>query len=278
MKLIEQVNILEIAPDPDQPRKDFDPAELQELAESIRTAGVIQPITVRAHPSGTGYMIIAGERRWRAAKLAGLNFIPCILRQDLELEGGIQAVQLLENLHRVDLNPVEKAEFLQRRIELVRNSGVSNAIEAVAAELGVSASWISKNTAILKYSPEIRGLAREGKIRDYALLRRIESLPPEKKSKAINLINNGEFNSKEFFSRRRKNKDNNLVNDALEMARKAQQKPKAKIYRINRDHFIAIAKKTGFDSVLERYSEDWTNSPDSQFDEFFNMFVEWVKE
>ena len=98
--------IHKVEPNPDQPRRDFDEEELQALADSIATHGVVQPLTVREMPNGY-YQIIAGERRWRAARLAGLSEVPAVVmeaddRKTMELA-------LIENLQRQDLNPVEEA-------------------------------------------------------------------------------------------------------------------------------------------------------------------------
>lgn len=278
MKLIEQVRVSDIYPDPEQPRKDFEPEALNDLAESIMAAGLIQPITVRPHPDGNNYMIVAGERRWRACQLAGLEFMPCIVREDIDDSRSLYAVQLSENLHRKDLNPVEKAEFVQQRINQVKDEGVSNPLEVVAAELGVSVSWVSKNTAILKYSPEIRSLAREGRVRDYSLLKKIEFLKPDRKQEALELIKAGEFNSKEFFAPRRQRKQSSVVDKALLMARKANAKQSEKQLRITREDFVRLANKTGFSAMLDKHSDNWKMAEGSELEDYFRMFIAWVRE
>src|SRR5690606_33081527 len=160
-------------------------------ASSIAAVGVIQPIRVRRNPDAAygqpKYMIIAGERRWRASSKAGKDTIPAVSVEDEAslTADSICAHQLTENLHRQDLNPVEKAEFINGRIEYLKSQGITNAIEQVAKELGVSPSWVSKNTAILKYAPEIRALARDGKLRDYSLLKKISALRTDKQQRAI---------------------------------------------------------------------------------------------
>lgn len=104
--VISEIPLAQISPNPDQPRKDFDPEALQELADSIRTYGVIQPITLRKTGSGS-YQIVAGERRWRASGLAGLTTIPAYIK---EMEGGsVLELALVENIQRSDLNPMEIA-------------------------------------------------------------------------------------------------------------------------------------------------------------------------
>ncbi|MDC8753720.1 ParB/RepB/Spo0J family partition protein [Erythrobacter sp. sf7] len=104
-----------IKPLPGNPRKHFDEAALNELAASIATRGVIQPIIVRPHPEGAGYQLVAGERRWRAAQKARLHEIPALVRDLTERE--VMALALIENLQREDLNPVEEARAYHRLSE-----------------------------------------------------------------------------------------------------------------------------------------------------------------
>ncbi len=104
-----------IKPLPGNPRKHFDETALDELAASIATRGVIQPIIVRPHPEGTGYQLVAGERRWRAAQKARLHEIPALVRDLSERE--VMALALIENLQREDLNPVEEARAYHRLSE-----------------------------------------------------------------------------------------------------------------------------------------------------------------
>lgn len=107
---VQNLFITEILPNPDQPRRYFDQAALEELAQSIKRYGVIQPIVVS--PKGEGYTIVAGERRWRAAQLAGLEQVPAIVRNREELEQ--LEVALIENVQRVDLSPLEQAISIER--------------------------------------------------------------------------------------------------------------------------------------------------------------------
>ena len=115
-----EVDINKITPNPKQPRNKFDDATLMELADSIKEVGVLQPITVKKN--GDYYVIIAGERRWRAARIAGLEKIPAIEKDLDELK--ILEAALIENVQREDLNPMEEAytyKDFQRNIVLVRN-------------------------------------------------------------------------------------------------------------------------------------------------------------
>jgi ParB family chromosome partitioning protein len=113
--MLRMIPIASIKPLPGNPRKYFDEAALTELANSIATRGVIQPIIVRPHPEGTGYQLVAGERRWRAAQKARLHEIPALVRDLSDRE--VMALALIENLQREDLSPVEEARAYHRLSE-----------------------------------------------------------------------------------------------------------------------------------------------------------------
>jgi len=134
-----------ILPNPEQPRREFEPASLRELAESIRTYGVLQPLTVRR--KGSTYELVAGERRLRAAKLAGEREVPCILLRVDIAEAAILA--LVENLHRRDLDFVEEAEGLAR---LIHVHGFSQ--EKAAKCIGKSQSAVANKLRILRLPPD----------------------------------------------------------------------------------------------------------------------------
>lgn len=291
MDILQDIALTDIIPDPSQPRKDFDTEKLNELAESIRAVGVIQPIRVRRNPNmhqDASYMIIAGERRWQASGLAGKLSVPAVVvSNDAISQEEIYAQQLTENLHRQDLNPVEKAEFINGRIQYLKEKGFTNATEQAATELGVSPSWISKNTAILKYAPEIRALARDGKLRDYSLLKKISELKGDKRETAIDLINEGSFNAKEFFSRKRYDKKvkteaqedsaEGVVTAAVE-TQKPQKKRVVDIAMIDRDLLVGIIKKTGYQSMLETVDFNWQSADDEAMSRYAKSFKDWVLE
>lgn len=138
-----------------QPRKYFDEAALDALADSIRAQGVVEPLIVR--PLGKGYEIVAGERRWRAAQRAGLRTLPAIVRS-LD-ERGAMAVALVENIQRADLNPLEEAEALNRLIEECELTH-AEAAEAV----GRSRAGISNLLRLLELAPEVQALLRDGRL------------------------------------------------------------------------------------------------------------------
>jgi ParB family chromosome partitioning protein len=145
-----------IKPGPDQPRDMFDQDKLQELANSIKVNGLLQPITVQNQADGT-YRIIAGERRWRAAKLAGLNMIPALVRavedsQRLELA-------LIENIQREDLNPLEIAAAFER---LATEHSMSH--EQIATRTGKDRSTVTNFLRLLRLSDEVKRALKSGQI------------------------------------------------------------------------------------------------------------------
>jgi ParB family chromosome partitioning protein len=144
-----------IKPNPRQPRSTFSDEPLEALAMSIREVGVLQPIVVRQ--SADGFELIAGERRLRAAKLAGLATIPAVIRESDDTESLREA--LIENIHREDLNPVELAEAFR---ELLEELGLKQ--ETLADRLGVSRSHIANTIRLLALPPEVQALLAEGKI------------------------------------------------------------------------------------------------------------------
>jgi ParB family chromosome partitioning protein len=142
-----------IRPDPGQPRSKFDPTSLNELAESIREQGVIQPLIVRRDRDG--YVLIAGERRWRAAQLAGLKEVHVVIKEATDKEALLMG--LIENLHREDLNPIDEATNYQR---LIDDHALSQ--NDVAARLGRDRSTISNSLRLLGLPPEVRGMVLDG--------------------------------------------------------------------------------------------------------------------
>lgn len=138
-----------------QPRKRFDEKKLEELAASIRTHGVVEPILVRRE--GSRYRILAGERRWRAAQRAGLAEIPALVREASDREAF--EVALVENLQREDLNAIEEAEAFE---VLVRGHGLTQ--EAVAARVGKERSTVANALRLLKLPADVRDLVREGRL------------------------------------------------------------------------------------------------------------------
>ena len=148
--------IAQVEPGLKQPRKRFDPETLADLAESIRTHGIIQPLTVRRLGSGY-YQIIAGERRWRAAKLAGLSEVPAVIIEADDRK--VMELGLIENLQREDLNPMEEALGYQA---LVQEYGLTQ--EEAAQQVGKSRPAVANALRLLSLPDAIRALLEEGKL------------------------------------------------------------------------------------------------------------------
>ena len=146
----------EIMPNKEQPRKTFDEGALQELADSIVQHGVLQPLLVRPLASG-GYQLVAGERRWRASRMAGLKEVPVVVKELSDVE--TMEIAIIENLQREDLNPIEEAEGLQA---LIDRCGFTQ--EEVATSVGKSRPAIANALRLLKLPPEVREMTKAGEI------------------------------------------------------------------------------------------------------------------
>ena len=149
------IELSKIYPNPNQPRKYFDKESLNELAESIKVHGLIQPIIV--NKMDDGYLIIAGERRYKASILAGLKEINCIIKNYSERQ--IAEISIIENLQREDLNPIEIAKSIQK---LMQEYDITQ--EAVASRLGKSRSAIANYVRLLSLYPDVMDMVEKGKI------------------------------------------------------------------------------------------------------------------
>lgn len=150
-----EVDLNSIVPGPMQPRTSFDEAALESLAESIKTHGVVQPLLVRHRDDG--FQLIAGERRWRAAKMAGLTRVP-VLVKDIA-DDNLLEIALIENIQREDLNPIEEAQAYKRLIE---NVGLTQ--EALATRVGRDRSYITNYLRLLKLPDDLQQLVIEGRL------------------------------------------------------------------------------------------------------------------
>lgn len=150
------VSIDEIVPNKEQPRKTFDEGSLSELSESIKQHGVLQPLLVRPLPEG-GYQLVAGERRWRACRMAGLREVPVVIKELTDTE--TMEIAIIENLQREDLNPIEEAEGLQA---LIDKCGFTQ--EEVATSVGKSRPAIANSLRLLRLPPEVREMTKNGEI------------------------------------------------------------------------------------------------------------------
>jgi len=150
------VRLAELEPNRNQPRKKFDESAISSLADSIREHGILQPILVRPLPLGN-YQIVAGERRWRAAKMLGLNEIPVVIRELTDIETA--QISLIENIQREDLNPLEEAKAFQR---LQDDFGMKQ--EDIAKKVGCSRSTVTNALRLLKLPEKIQDMLIKGEI------------------------------------------------------------------------------------------------------------------
>ncbi len=178
---VQKLFINAVLPNKDQPRKHFDEVSLKELAESIREHGILQPLVVTPR-GGENFMLIAGERRWRAAQLAGLQTVPAIVRSAQELEQ--LEIALVENVQRVDLNPLEQAASIQRL-----HDQFTMGYEDIAKRLGKALPTISNMVRLLQLSPSAQEALKEGRISE-GHARAILALKahPEKQEELLLLI------------------------------------------------------------------------------------------
>lgn len=150
------MKLIDIVPNKEQPRKTFDEGALAELSESIAKHGVLQPLLVRPMPNGS-YQLVAGERRWRASRMAGLAEVPVVIKELTDVQ--TMEIALIENLQREDLNPIEEAEGLQA---LIDTCGMTQ--DEIAVSVGRSRPAVTNALRLLRLPEEVRGLTREGKL------------------------------------------------------------------------------------------------------------------
>lgn len=176
---VENLKLVDIEPNPNQPRSDFDEEALEELSLSIKEHGVITPIIVKRAENGF-YQIVAGERRWRASKKAGLKTIPAIVKDFSEIE--TQQVALIENLQRRDLNPVEEALGYKRLME-----EFSLTQEQISQKMGKSRSSVANSLRILALPPLAIDLLKSGKI-SFGHAKVLLSCDSKKKQEELSLL------------------------------------------------------------------------------------------
>lgn len=151
-----EIEIEKLIPNVNQPRKIFEQTALEELANSIKVHGVIQPLVVNDNKDGT-YLIIAGERRYRASKLAGLTKVPCIIKDYSEKQ--IKEISIIENLQREDLNPIESARAIRQLMDEYKMTQ-----EAVSERIGISRPNIANTLRLLTLCPEVISMVESGKL------------------------------------------------------------------------------------------------------------------
>ena len=156
---LQMLNPSRVKPDADQPRREFSDAELAELAESIKRVGILQPIVVREATDGE-YVILFGERRWRAAQLLKMKEVPCVVRDDLDTAAARSAAQIIENMHRTALSHEEMARWVQSRL----TDGLTQ--KEVAAELARPVSVINDYVAWSQMPKEVAQVVAQGRCGD----------------------------------------------------------------------------------------------------------------
>ena len=223
-----------VRPNPAQPRKIFREEALQDLAESIRQHGILQPLSVRR--SGTGYELIAGERRLRAAQIAGLGEIPCIVMTMDDKESGLAA--MVENLQRQDLDFIEEARGIQ---SLMDKWAISQ--EQTAKMLGKSQSAIANKLRLLKHSDPVLDALREAGLTERHA-RALLKLPTEaQKLEAIGVIRKMDLNVA---------KTEQYIQTLLEQGPKQERQPNVTAFIRNLTQSLAKIQQGGVRAVSER--------------------------
>ena len=181
--ILKNLKITDVEPNREQPRKNFDQEALEELADSIKEYGLIQPIVVSKKEGY--YSIIAGERRWRASKIAGLSEIPAIIREDDEKVNS--EISLIENMQREDLNPYEKAVGIKTLMDKYDMTQ-----EEIGKKIGKSRSTIANTIRILNLEPRVLEMAKEGKITEGHCKALLSITDPEKQYlSAVQMLERG---------------------------------------------------------------------------------------
>ena len=226
-----------IAPNPNQPRTVFTETSLEELAQSIRRHGILQPLSVRK--ADTGYQLIAGERRLRAAQLAGLTEVPCLVMRMSDRESGM--VALIENLQRQDLDFIEEARGIGKLMELYRLTQ-----EQTAQALGKSQSCIANKLRLLRHSPQVLTVIRRDNLTERHA-RALLKLPSDTlKFQAIDAIRT--------FSMTAERAESYI--DSLLLKEKPAGKPSLRRFLAGLDQSLAGFRQNGICAVSERMETD----------------------
>ena len=244
---IKYIDINNIKPNANQPRKTFDEGKLEELADSIREHGLIQPLVVRK--STNGYEIVAGERRWRAARKIGIKKIPAIVRELSDEENMLLAI--IENMQREDLDPIEEAEGISQMIETY---GLSQ--EQVSKSLGKSRPYITNQLRLLKLPEEIRKMVSDGRLSSGHVRALITIDDEEKQIKlAVQAVEQGlSVRQVEALAKANKN---------VKKSKTAKKKKSADVKRVEEDLKVALGTKVNLNQngkkgkiEIEFYSKD----------------------
>ena len=191
-----KVRLGDVQPDLGQPRKTFDETALQQLAESLKSNGLLQPIVVRANPncdpSKPKYLLIAGERRWRAAGILGWETIPAIVKKGIS-EVDACKLQLLENIVRQDLNPVDEARAFQRLLD----EGLS--LRELAEAVGMAPAQITRRVEMLQARPDVLDLVARGHLKP-AAAQQMAKLTPDGQGRALRALTSQKLNAHETIA------------------------------------------------------------------------------
>ncbi len=220
---LQQIPIDLVVPDPEQPRKMF--RQIDSLAASIQQKGIIQPIVVKAKNQHGHYIIIVGERRFQAAKQAGMTTVPCIIRD--EDDANTLILQLLENDQRESVSPLEESDALAK---LVHDMSVSKT--QVAKELGRDPAWVSIRLGLQQASPEIKTLVDEGLVEDVRTLHELRMLEKDHPQQ-----------EKRFISRIRKSQVVGSYRQVIANLRKQKKKGSAAAKAVKPKKLYGIEKK-----------------------------------
>lgn len=202
-EVIQNLKVIDVEPNKNQPRRNFDEESIEELATSIKEYGVIQPIIVTKEDNY--YKIVAGERRWRASKKAGLSEIPAIVREYDKQKNS--EIALIENIQRQDLNPIEKAMAIR---ELLDTYDLTQ--QKLADKLGISRSGLANTVRILNLSPKVIDLVKEGKLTEGHCKALLSIDDSEKQYQAaLHIIESGD--SVREAEKQTKNKKKKVSND-----------------------------------------------------------------
>lgn len=210
-----QIKISEIEPNREQPRKVFDEAQLQELADSVQKYGVLQPLLVQK--KGESYEIIAGERRWRAAKLAGLKTVPVVIREYSPQQ--TMEIALIENVQRENLNPIEEAQAYQR---LMQEFSLKQ--EEIAERVSKNRTTITNTMRLLNLIPEVQTMLVEGRITNGHARALLAVSDPEKQLELAKRVEREKMSVREIekavklLGKEKKAKQKPEVNEAVELA------------------------------------------------------------
>ena len=244
---IKYIDINNIKPNANQPRKTFDEGKLEELADSIREHGLIQPLVVRK--STNGYEIVAGERRWRAARKIGIKEFPAIVRELSDEENMLLAI--IENMQREDLDPIEEAEGISQMIETY---GLSQ--EQVSKSLGKSRPYITNQLRLLKLPEELRKMVSDGRLSSGHVRALITIDDEEKQIKlAVQAVEQGlSVRQVEALAK---------ANKKVKKSKSAKKKKSADVKRVEEDLKVALGTKVNLNQngkkgkiEIEFYSKD----------------------